>query len=388
MAACNLPPTVLVIDDERGPRESLRILLKNRYLVLCADSVAQGLRMVEERSPDAVVMDIRMPGKSGIEGLRDIRGVDPVVSVIMLTGFGTLESAQEAIRLGANDYLRKPFDACEMEAVIQRNVERTRLERRRWQAEQELAALNEHLVKELVQKEHLAALGQKTAELVHDLRNPLTVVLGNVELLSGELRNVSEQLGPHWQEASEYLDMIEKGVMRCKELADMWLSLGRGDPQRIKPFVLQSVIAEVVKGLVGLAGTRGAAIEFTPGEPDAEVAADKLQIIRALHNVIVNAIDAMSGDPGVVRVVCRRCGSMAEVTVQDNGCGMTSEQLAHAFDPYYTTKGRMGTGLGLFITRRVIEEHHGTVELRSRPHEGTCVTIRLPLVERPEVAVA
>src|SRR6187397_2367231 len=102
-------PQILVIDDEIGPRESLRIL--------------------REKSPDVIISDIRMPGTNGIDGLRKIRELDPHVAVIMLTGFGALDTAKEALRLGANDYISKPFDAREMREVIGRNVERTRVVR-------------------------------------------------------------------------------------------------------------------------------------------------------------------------------------------------------------------------------------------------------------------
>jgi len=111
---------VLVIDDELGPRESLRFLLKNEYRVLCADSVDEGIRLLKAEEPDVVVMDIRMPKKSGIEGLKEIRAVDPYVSVIMLTGYARLETAQEALRQGATDYLKKPFDTHEMQRVVGR----------------------------------------------------------------------------------------------------------------------------------------------------------------------------------------------------------------------------------------------------------------------------
>src|SRR5450759_5628279 len=107
-------PRVLVIDDEMGPRESLRILLKVECEVLCAPSVEEGLRLFRASPPDLVIMDIRMPDRNGIEGLREIRKLDPLVSVIMLTGYGALETAQEALRLGANDYLKKPFDTGDM----------------------------------------------------------------------------------------------------------------------------------------------------------------------------------------------------------------------------------------------------------------------------------
>src|SRR6201984_3414129 len=122
-------PQILVIDDEMGPRESLRMLLKPDYKVHTADCVEAGIKLLKEKKPDTIVMDIRMPGESGIEGLRRIREIDPHLSVIMLTGFGALETAKEALRLGANDYISKPFDAGEMRQIIDRNVQRTRLQR-------------------------------------------------------------------------------------------------------------------------------------------------------------------------------------------------------------------------------------------------------------------
>lgn len=381
--------TVLVIDDERGPRESLRILLKNEYNVLCADSVDWGLDLLQQNRPDVVVMDIRMPGKGGIQGLREIRQIDPVVSVVMLTGFGSLETAQEAIRLGANDYVRKPFDAPEMQDVIRRNVSRTQLERRRWRAEQELKTLNEELVTELAKKEHLAELGQKSAELVHDLRNPLTAVMGYAELLSDELRRSRDKLGEKWQDTSEYIEMIEKSVRRCKDLADMWLSLGRRDPQRMKPLLVCDLIGDIVRGLKQIAAGRGVRIDCqVAAAVESEISADHVQISRALHNILVNAIEAVSVGSGVIRVGCVPNGPHVEICIEDNGCGMDAEQLGHAFEPYFTTKKFTGTGLGLFITRRVIEDHHGTIEMQSRPNEGTAVRIRLPLLKRAEVAIA
>src|ERR1041385_3775758 len=173
-------PEILVIDDEIGPRESLRMLLKPDYQVHTADCVETGLKLLKEKTPDTIVMDLRMPGMSGIDGLRKIREIDPNLSVIMLTGFGALDTAREAIRLGANDYISKPFDATEMREVIDRNVERTRFYRSSENAASEIKELNNRLLKELAQKERLAALGQASAEFVHDLGNPLTIVWGYV----------------------------------------------------------------------------------------------------------------------------------------------------------------------------------------------------------------
>src|SRR5689334_22336865 len=180
-------PQILVIDDEIGPRESLRMLLKPNYEVHTADCVEAGIKLLREKTPDTIVMDIRMPGMSGIEGLRKIREIDENLSVIMLTGFGALETAKEALRLGANDYISKPFDAGEMREVIGRNVERTRVQRAADNAAGEIKELNARLLKQLAQKERLASLGQASAEFVHDLGNPLTIVWGYVQLLAKKL---------------------------------------------------------------------------------------------------------------------------------------------------------------------------------------------------------
>src|SRR5437879_839108 len=127
-------PQILVIDDEIGPRESLRMLLKPDYQVHTADCVEAGLKLLKEKQPDTIVMDIRMPGMNGIDGLRKIREIDPHLSVIMLTGFGALETAKEAVRLGASDYIRKPFDTGEMRDVHGRKVEPTRVHRAKSEA--------------------------------------------------------------------------------------------------------------------------------------------------------------------------------------------------------------------------------------------------------------
>src|ERR1700674_2190348 len=196
-------PQVLVIDDEMGPRESLRMLLKPNYQVHTADNVEAGLRILREKKPDAVISDIRMPGTSGIDGLRKIREIDPHVAVIMLTGFGALETAKEALRLGANDYISKPFDAREMRDVIGRNVERTRMQRTGVNASSEIKELNNRLLKELAQKERLASLGQASAEFVHDLGNPLTIVWGYVQLLAKKLEESEKTNGAASQTTKE-----------------------------------------------------------------------------------------------------------------------------------------------------------------------------------------
>src|SRR4051794_18415328 len=212
MSAAAELPKILVIDDEIGPQESLRMLLKTDYQVHTADCVEAGLKLLREKKPDTIVMDIRMPGMTGIEGLRKIREIDSHLSVIMLTGFGALETAKEALRLGANDYISKPFDASEMRDVIARNVERTRVQRASEHAAAEITELNNRLLKELAQKERLASLGQASAEFVHDLGNPLTIVWGYVQLLARKLEKAESGNATENSATVKELNIIEQNV--------------------------------------------------------------------------------------------------------------------------------------------------------------------------------
>lgn len=371
-------PSVLVIDDERGPRESLRILLKPEYRVLCADSVDAGLALLQEHHPDTVVMDIRMPGKSGIEGLRAIREMDRLVSVIMFTGFGALETAQEAIRLGANEYLKKPFDAFEIRGVIQRHVKRTQQKRRQQEAEGNLMELNRTLHEELERRKHLASLGQKSAELVHDLRNPLAVVLGYVELLSEKLRNPEVDSAGQEPDASTYLQHIERSVLRCRDLSEMWLDISRGRLRRAT-VNMGDILQSMVKECELLADRKKAKLSVESCDPGLMLEVDEVQLRRAIQNLISNAADAVEGPEGCIRVMCRRDGATIEVGVEDNGCGMSEEQIRHVSEPFYTTKKeRGGTGLGLFIARQVAEAHGGTFRIQSQPGRGTTITLTFP----------
>lgn len=371
-------PTVLVIDDERGPRESLRILLKPDYRVFCADSVDAGVALLQEHHPDTVVMDIRMPGKSGIEGLKAIRDLDGLVSVIMFTGFGALETAQEAIRLGANDYVKKPFDAFELRNIIHRHVQRTRRERGRNEAEAQLLRMNQILKEELERRTHLITLGQKSAELVHDLRSPLTVILGYVDLLSAQLKTQGSATSPDQKETAGYLETIEQSVLHCRDLAEMWLDISRGRLRR-SSLDLGQLLQSVIRDCGSRAAPPRVEVETDSNTPEVVADVDAMQLGRAIQNLIMNALDALPPGEGKVRVWCASRGESVEIGVEDNGCGMSEALIRQTTEPFFTTKKDSGgTGLGLFIVRQVAEAHGGVCQIDSQPGKGTRITLTIP----------
>lgn len=373
---------VLVIDDERGPRESLRILLKNDYDVVCAESVDDGARLLKEGSADVVVMDIRMPGKTGIQGLAELRRIDPIVSIIMLTGFGTLETAQEAIRLGANDYIKKPFDAADMQAAIRTHVQKTQVQRMREHAMADLQDLTRRLNEELAAREHLAQLGMASSELVHDMGNPLTAVLGYAELLADTMQQRTRTGVTDDAEAIQYLEEIARNVKRCKEMTDAWRSMSRGGTRNSERVCPAEVVEEVFRTLRPSAPGIQMEAQWIGTSGREMVTADRLQLFRALQNVIQNAVHAIQeiNIKGAIRVEGRDQGGAIEIRITDNGPGIPATALGRIFEPFYTTKtsGR-GTGLGLCITQKVIKDLGGKIRVESEVGRGTTFILGLPI---------
>jgi DNA-binding NtrC family response regulator len=116
--------TILVVDDEAGPRESLRMILKPLYEVHTASGGQEALRLIQDKDIDVVTLDLNMPGLSGIDVLKEIRKLKPNTEVIVITGYGTLNNAQEAIRFGAGDFISKPFNVADIISIVSKSFER------------------------------------------------------------------------------------------------------------------------------------------------------------------------------------------------------------------------------------------------------------------------
>lgn len=120
-------PNILIVDDEIGPRESLKIILKQNYNVFTAENGNEALKIIQQVKIDVATLDLKMPGLSGIETLKEIRRIDPDIVIIIITGYGTLKSAIEAIRYGVFDYIPKPFNVPEIVCILEKAINRRRL---------------------------------------------------------------------------------------------------------------------------------------------------------------------------------------------------------------------------------------------------------------------
>lgn len=368
---------LLVIDDELGPRESLRFLFKDTYDVTCVDSVDKGVATLKKTPPDAIIMDIKMPGKTGLQGLKEIRAIDQQVSIIMLTGFGSLETAQEAIRHGATDYLKKPFDTDEIRAVAAGYVQRTQNNRKRAAATEHLEALTAQLQKQLSAKEKLAVLGEESSEFVHDLASPLSVINGYVQILINDIKDKKNQ---DKELNVDYLEQIEKSVSRCRDMLILWRERSQRSDSSIKKIALGDLVVEVAGNAQPLAAGKSAQVNLTKGPSACLIEGDTVQVFRAIQNIVGNALEALPASGGVINICWRVDGHRALVEVEDNGGGFPPDKIADMQTKYYTTKGKSGgMGLGLFITKNIVEAHGGSLILANNAAEtGALITLAFP----------
>lgn len=368
---------LLIIDDELGPRESLRFLFKDSYEVVCAESVDQGVAELRRNPPEVIIMDIRMPGKNGIQGLRELRAIDPMISIVMLTGFGSLETAQEAIRLGATDYIKKPFDTSEIRTAVAGYASRTCVQRKRIAAIGRLEELTAQLRKQLDTAKEMASFGTKSSELVHDLSNPLTAINGLVQML---IQDIRDKKVPEKGLSLDFLAKIDRSSTRCQEILTLWRDRARRAESSIKRIQLAPLIAEVADNARALAAAKSVRITLLPGPEDCVIEGDNIQLFRAIQNIVGNAIEAVPETHGCVTIQCRGDGRGILVEVEDNGCGFPPDKIGDLKTRCQTTKSETGgMGLGLFITKNIVEAHGGSLLLANNASgKGARVSLLFP----------
>ena len=363
-------PVVLVVDDEYGPRESIAFTLSSEFNVDTAGRAAEALAKLRKQTYAAVVLDIRMPEMDGIKALEELRRIDPDVSVIMLTGYGTLLTAQQAMVAGANQYLRKPPDVAELLEAVRKQTQATRLRRHQAHLTREMQELNGTLKREIEQNEPQIWQGRASIELVHDLNNPLTVVIGYATLLVEEARAVSKLDPERGQKLLEYASMVERAAEYCHHLSENWRQASKKATE-YAPLDLVQVIQEVRQVIF----FGNAAVQLS-GLTVANARGSKFELMRVFQNLLKNALEAGATR---VQVSLVQAGDRIELTIADNGAGMNPDAVKRALRGGFTSK-QNGTGLGLSICRHLLGAHGATFNLESVPGKGTTVNLVFPSV--------
>jgi signal transduction histidine kinase len=361
-------PLVLVVDDEYGPRESIAFSLSSEFAVDTAGRARDALAKIAERDYSAVVLDIRMPEMDGIRMLQELRKSDPEVSVIMLTGYGTLQTAQDAMLAGANQYLRKPPDIAELIAAVRKQAQATRVRRAQAKATRDALKLNLALKQEIERSEPQIWQARASVELVHDLNNPLTVVIGYAALMGEEGQVLKERDPEMAHKLLEYAATIERAAEYCHHLSENW----RQASKQVAAFDDVDLV-EVAGDVRKVIFFDNPAIELK-GLPHAVIRGSKFELMRVFQNLFKNALEA-----GATRLVVtfERQTGWIDVSVADNGPGMPPDDVKRAMHGGFSSKPT-GTGLGLSICRHLVGSHGATLKLDSTPGEGTTARMVFP----------
>ena len=361
-------PLVLVVDDEYGPRESIAFTLSTEFTVETSDRAADALKKVSGKPFSLVVMDIRMPEMDGIRALEELRKIDPHVSVIMLTGYGTLHTAQQAMVVGANQYLRKPPDIAELLEAARKQAAATAVRRHQAKINRDAVEMNSALKREIEQKEPQVWQARASVELVHDLNNPLTVVIGYATLLVDEARAVSATDPDRGRRLLEYANLVEKAAEYCHHLSEIW----RQASKQAAEFALIDLV-KIAREVQSVVFFGSVAISFT-GLEAAPVRGSKFELMRVFQNIFKNSLEAGATQ---LTVSLARAGERIEMTVVDNGAGMDPDRMRKALKGGFTSK-ESGTGLGLSICRHLLGTHGATMALESNIGQGSIVRMVFP----------
>ncbi|MCX7722572.1 MAG: hybrid sensor histidine kinase/response regulator [Verrucomicrobiae bacterium] len=356
---------ILVIDDEEVVLDSCtQVLSSPNCTVLTAGNGEQGLRLVDEANPDLVFLDLKMPGLSGMDVLERIRAKYPLMVVIVITGYATVSSAVEAMKKGAFDFLPKPFSPEELRLITKRGLEHCDLVR-------QTAALRRE--KELL-RENFAAI------VSHELKSPLAAIQQNLYALAAELEDkLTDPQKDLFARLKSRLDDLLK-------LVNMWHRVLSVDPAKLKetfkPVSVHAVISKAVETVRAHAVRKNVQIqtELAPELPPAY--GDESSLVEVLVNILNNAVK-YSYPNGTVTVRAVRLDNLLAVSVIDQGVGIPKEDLPFIMQDFgrarHQPEGATGTGIGLTVSRRIVEAHGGSITVESELGKGSTFTIRLPI---------
>jgi signal transduction histidine kinase len=378
----NHRPRILVIDDEQGLRDMLVYGLTERgYEVVTAESGAQALERARAGTYDLALCDIMMPGMRGVDVLRELKLLHPAVEVVMATGYATIETAVESMKLGAYDYITKPYELDLLCQTLSRAMDKRRLTDRVG----ELESLNR------MKSEFLANMS-------HELRTPLNAIVGYTSLLLDGTYGVlpAEQAQPLERvlAGSEVLLTLINSVLDVSKLNAGMM------PVFLEDIDVAALADEAVETMRALAVRKGLHLSAAKSPP-LRVHGDRTKIKQILINLLGNAIKFT--DKGSVTLSAALDAKQGRVvlSVADTGRGIPEESLATIFEEFRQLDGSAqreqgGTGLGLAIAKKLAALLGGTLDVSSRLGEGSVFAVALPtsgatpapMLSRPSTVVA
>ncbi|WP_347274573.1 response regulator [Candidatus Kuenenia sp.] len=409
----NKTPRILIVDDETMITNLFEISLNDEgFHAETANCGRDALEMFKRCDYDVVVTDIMMPDISGVNLVGEIKKIKPETVVIVITGYPSVDTATEFIRLGAHDYLAKPLNPDAIISVIGKAWNKRLLELQREELLGQLQSANyllsetnqrcleaaeeqKKLQEQLYHAQRLESVGQLAGGVAHDFNNIIMAIVGYASVMQLEIAE-NDKL-------QQYLSKILIATERAEKLTGGLLAFSRKQVLHLQPVSTNAIIKDAVSLLEVMIG-KDIEIRTLFSKKECFTTADSYQIVQVLVNLSTNARDAMP-DGGILTIGTGEVelddsfvkihdygqpGKYAHLFVSDTGTGMDKITRERIFEPFFTTKETgKGTGLGLAIAYGIVKQHNGFINVYSEPGRGTTFNIYLPLfIKEPLTANA
>ena len=371
---------VLLVDDENDFRRTVAKRLTKRGMDISQASGGEECLNILMKTPvDVVVLDLKMPDMDGMETLHHIKNSYPRIEVIMLTGHATTRDGVDGIKSGAFDYLSKPIELEHLAGKIRQAFEkRTREDEK--QKEKDFRAKMEQ---QMIATERLASLGTLAAGVAHEINNPLAIIKESTGWMKSILQKEELAQMPRKGDFEMALGKIENGVERARRITHQLLgSVKQTDATLIK-VDLKELVEETMVLHQKEAAQKGVQLFETIDPGKNIIWSDPYKLRQVLINILSNAVHATDAG-GKITVTAEPSEGHVKLTISDTGRGIPGEHLEKIFEPFFSTKPTgEGTGLGLFVTRSIIDKLGGEIDVESRVGQGTRFSVKL--LKHPDV---
>jgi len=361
------PANILIDDDEAIRDACCQALSRDGYRIETAEDGDTGLQKIREIKPGIALIDLKMPGMSGMELLEKARYIDSNIVAVVITGYATIESALEAMKQNAYDFLPKPFTPDQLRAVTRRGLEKRRLTLESARLQQGKEKIRENFI----------------ALVSHQLRSPLVSIQQNLGLFLG---------GFAGEVTSKQKEMLESVNNRIDELIKiihnrLTISCIKSGKivEKFEPVSLVPILSEAIELLRPLAERNK--INQKMDSPDSLpiIRGNREALKQAFTNLISNGIN-YNKEGGTLAIRVRGEENDFVIEISDTGMGISPEKLPFIFDEFFRvktreTQGITGSGLGLPIAKSIIEAHNGSIKVESEPGKGTTFSVLLPKIE-------
>ena len=394
--------TLLVVDDEEGPRRSIRSIFKDDHNVLLAEDGPSALELARTNKVDVAVLDIRLGGMSGLELLDRLKTQEPNLEAVMVTAFESMDTLRRALRLHVCDFITKPFQVPVLRSAVASAMQRHRLACATRSKAEELPQLQNQRIEEQI----LRTRNEIYGSILHDLNGPLTVIAGFAHA-AAQCINAANRFGAKDLEfIKSQLSTINQQAANCVAISRRYLGFLRrrsGEDARVG---FNQLLADLSRLIQVHPSRRNVRLTVQPLAQDVALRMNGADAIQMLLNLAVNAFQcsperhsvevqaALVLDPLDLRALkdgsqdrvlnvegFLNVGPLVAVAVRDDGPGIPSDVLPKIFEPCFTTKPEgEGTGLGLTIVHRLVRDARGLLHVHTRSGEGTTFTVYLSAV--------